>query len=555
MPFLLLLIKTPLWKSRSLTILFFLIFSSSTFAFEPTPNQLKKEEVTKRVYKDLVKAIGNGRQAPLLVFSFNKTEYENYNTYYSPKRQTIIVGEGIYNLAVSLGADSLNALALVLGHELAHFYKDHGWGMAFGSSADDLKIAKEIYDTELSLDRKKIMEAEADYFGSLFGYLAGYNTLKIGDKFISAFYDVGVPEVSPGYPDKNDRIKIVQEVETKLSSLVPVFEAANLLSIIGKHEESARCYQHIATTFPSREIYNNAGVNLATYALSLFEGEKEPDYFYPFGFDEDSRLNRTGTKGNEDESKEQLIEESINCFEKAIHIDKSYTPGYINLALVYDLIGDNEMGLLMATKAARMAKESKDTFLIANSHIAKGINQDHSGNSKEAKSSFSNAVNGNKKIAELNLSVLKNGKPYHALINKNSTNEILIEEQESINEVDPSLVEVLKDDSEMIQLKSQNKERRKMKIYSYNKEGIKTIYVKHYTSPMSESKFVITPENFEGSSLRGIQINHEISEVFKKYGTPSKISTGIKGNYFVYKQTPIIFRTDKDNRITNWILY
>ena len=65
----------------------------------------------------------------------------------------------------------------------------------------------------------------------------------------------------------------------------------------------------------------------------------------------------------------------------------------------------------------------------------------------------------------------------------------------------------------------------------------------------------MTPEKYEGSSLRGIQLNNESSEVIKKYGTPSKIATGLKGNYLVYKQTPIIFRTDKNDKVTHWILY
>ncbi|MBL4592736.1 MAG: M48 family metalloprotease [Flavobacteriales bacterium] len=175
-------------KASGLWILLFLLVQSVySFAYEPTLDQKNKEAVTKAVYKDIVRSIGDGRQAPVLIFAFNKTALENYTTYYSPKRQTIIIGEGIYNITVSFGADSLDALAFVLGHELSHYYKDHGWGMSFGAAPENFKIAQEIYDSELTIDRKKIMEAEADYFGCLYGYLAGYNTLNVGGKFISAF--------------------------------------------------------------------------------------------------------------------------------------------------------------------------------------------------------------------------------------------------------------------------------------------------------------------------------------------------------------------------------
>lgn len=551
----LLMVEFSYKKYRLWMVLFILFPLSSLYAQVATPDQERKAAVTKKVYQNIVNAIGDARQAPVLIFAHNKTEIENYTTYYSPKRHTIIIGEGIYNIAVTFGSDSLNALAFVVGHELAHYYKDHGWGMAFGSSAEDLKIAQEIYESELSIDRKKIMEAEADYFGGLYGYLAGYNTLKVGAKFIAAFYDIGVPETVPGYPDKEDRQKIVSETTTDLAQLITVYEAANLLSIVGNYEESARCYQHIATSFPSREIYNNAGVNLATHALSLFKKE-ERDYFYPFGLDENTRLNQGGTKGGDPLTiRKELFNEAITAFEKAIHLDKSYIPAYINVAMTYDLIGDKEMADLMALKALRMAKESKDTILLANALIAKGIIKAHGDNKKEAKLAFDKALSGNNRIATLNLSVLKNGKPYQDLINKKEKNEILTNDKESINEVDPSLMEVLLEDAEMVQLKSQNKERPKVKIYSYNKDGIKAIHVKHYTRPIHEKTFIVTPEPYEEISSRGIKLNDEMAKVLKVYGTPSKISSSTKGNYFIYEQTRIIFKTNQQDKISQWILY
>ncbi len=542
-------------KASGLWILLFLLMQSfCSFAYEPTPDQKNKEAVTKTVYRNIVRSIGDGRQAPILIFAFNKTTQENYTTYYSPKRKTIIVGEGIYNIAVSFGADSLDALAFVIGHELSHYYKDHGWGMSFGAAPEDFTIAKEIYDSDLTMDRKKIMEAEADYFGCLYGYLAGYNTLKVGGKFISAFYDIGVSEVTPGYPSKEDRIKIVGEVNEKLAQLIPIYETANMLSLVGNYEESARCFEHVATFFPSREIYNNAGVNKVVHAFSLFKKE-EYDYFYPFGLDEGSRLNQGGAKGGEIILREELLKEAITHFEKATQLDKNYIPAYINTALSYDLIGEKEMALAMASKAVRMAEEKGDTALMANALIAKGIVQAHLDNEKAAKLSFNGAMIGNERIAKLNLSVLKKGKPFQDLMSKKESAEILSKGLESINEVDPSLMEVLLEDAQMISLKSQTKERRKMKVYSYNKDGIKALHVKHFTKPINEQSFIFTDNEYGGSTARGIKQNDQMDEVIKAYGIPAKITSGIKGNYFVYKQTRIIFRTNEHDRVSDWILY
>ncbi|MBL4592737.1 MAG: tetratricopeptide repeat protein [Flavobacteriales bacterium] len=341
----------------------------------------------------------------------------------------------------------------------------------------------------------------------------------------------------------------------KLAQLIPVYEAAKLLSLIGEYEESARCYQHVATTFPSREVYNNAGVNMATQALSLYKKE-ECDYFYPFGLDEGSRLYQDGSKGGDPiVLREELLEEAINNFEKAMQLDKSYTPVYINIALTYDLIGEKEMALAMALKAHRMAKENKDTVLLANALIAEGIIQAHLNNKKATKLAFNEAMIGNERIAKLNFLVLKKGVPFHELMDKKETAEITSNAQESINEVDPSLMEVLLDDAKMIRLKSQSKERRKVKIYSYDKDGIKAIHVKHYTNPINETSFILTTNDFDGSTSRGIQLNDEMDEVIKAYGIPTKITSGINGNYFVYKQTRIIFRTNEHDRVSHWILY
>ena len=56
----------------------------------PTPAQKHKAEICEQVYKKVVATVGDARQAPVLVFAHNKTEQENYTTYYNPKRNLTI---------------------------------------------------------------------------------------------------------------------------------------------------------------------------------------------------------------------------------------------------------------------------------------------------------------------------------------------------------------------------------------------------------------------------------------------------------------------------------
>lgn len=84
--------------------------------------------------------------------------------------------------------------------------------------------------------------------------------------------------------------------------MVPVFEAGHLLALIRRFDEAARCFDHIAVDFPSREILSNAGLTRALGALNLFRGEADVRFVHPFEFDASTRLGRapTGRAGEED---------------------------------------------------------------------------------------------------------------------------------------------------------------------------------------------------------------------------------------------------------------
>ena len=120
----------------------------------PCASSLQKERVARAVYKHISTAIRDYRQAP--AFNFIPVgDFMSDNAFFNPENTTINLGEKIYDICASFGADSLNALALVLGHELAHFYKDHEWGLAFGTAHFNSGIGEEIYDLSLTPERKR----------------------------------------------------------------------------------------------------------------------------------------------------------------------------------------------------------------------------------------------------------------------------------------------------------------------------------------------------------------------------------------------------------------
>jgi len=517
-----------------------------------------KYKVSKSVYDKIAATAKDSRKQPTYNFIYN-TGKPYYNAYYSPANNTINLGEGIYDLCKEFGADSLNALAMVLGHELAHFYKDHGWGMAFGTANEDLEVANKIYKLKLTPARKTECEAQADYYGGLFGYMAGYQSLNVGEEFFNKLYKAAkLPAVTNGYPTLQERMKIGDNSKKMLQKLIAVFEAANLLVVTDDFERAASCYDHIITTFPSREIYNNAGVALAREALKLYDVEKLK-YAYPFTLDLDTRMDNAGHKGLSEDKEEKikrLLSEAKEMFNIAIQMDKDYTTAYVNSAMISDLQGDHELSVGMAAKAITMAEANNETILAANGHIAKGIAFANSNKTADAKSEFTKAKDGNKGMAELNLNAVSTPGFFAKLFGAPKKSEEKTSSiDESIGDIEPSLIDAAFEGAEELEIKRQNDKRPSIKVYSKHEADYTAIKVKTYSSPKGLDNFIMTTATYRGKSGRGIAIGAKASAVKEAYGSPSRIVSGAQKNFYVYEKTKIIFMVDGNDKVVGWVLY
>lgn len=318
-----------------------------------------KYETVADVYRAMIGAISDGRTPPdLLVEPAGDQSSRFVGAWINWTDMTITVEEELYDVCVSLGRDSLAALAFTLGHELAHFYKDHRWHRDFLSMGSDLEIAEHISGS--ARNGSAVLETEADYFGIITAYIAGYDVRHVGTSFFDAFYDhYQIPDDLPGYPSKRDRAGILSNARPALESLALVFDAGNLLLTLGAHEEAARCFDHIGRKFPSREVINNAGVARALGALALFDPAMMP-WTFPFEFDATTRLRapvvvgRGGEETNE-ARRLRLLDEARSAFQRALSLDERYAVARLNLACIEALRGeyrDAEYHLHTATKHA-----------------------------------------------------------------------------------------------------------------------------------------------------------------------------------------------------------
>ena len=81
------------------------------------------------------------------------------------------------DLTKEFGKDSTTTLAIIMGHELAHYYKHHEWCSEFAFSVKGTDLGNKIIN--ISRDQRKINESQADDAGLFAIMMAGYKPFNI----------------------------------------------------------------------------------------------------------------------------------------------------------------------------------------------------------------------------------------------------------------------------------------------------------------------------------------------------------------------------------------
>ena len=192
------------------------------------------------------------------------------------------------------GPDSLNSLAYILAHELAHHVKDHmgliGYAEVSKNFVDNLSKEGKIENKERSDLNKQVKnafntktESEADIWGGFVAHMAGYNALPIASDFLDSIYTTyNIPEISETYPTLEERKNIHADGMIKFNELKNIFDIANICLAIGYYDFAIELYDYIIEKeeFKSRELYNNKGLAYIYKALSLKVEQSYKDPFY-----------------------------------------------------------------------------------------------------------------------------------------------------------------------------------------------------------------------------------------------------------------------------------
>lgn len=536
-------------------------------AIESLPTNNPKYQTIRKVYEDVARAAGNGRTPPRLVVVPVQAAHQMMIAWCEPGTEGgigvegasghllegyIAIEEKVYDLLAPFGRDRDNALAFLLGHELTHYYLRHGWVGDFGNAFASLEIGRKMQRVA-SYEQAVKHETEADYFGGFYGYLAGYNTLTVAPRVLEMLYAAyRMPDKVPNYPSRSDRIAIAARTEENLRKMVPIFDTGGRLLVLEHYEEAARLFEYLAHTFPSPEMYNNAGVAYALEAIRLFPPGKLR-FFFPFEYDSATRLRgrESRTRSIADNSEERcfrLLRKATENFEEALQREREYVPALTNQAAVTIIQGEADTALLYASRAVILAKRQNETQTLAAALVARGIALSESGDQGRALMDFAAARNHGLASGAYNHAVLMGEKMSPGTAGSEADNQ----RREAIGGRTPRVRFVKDKDTASFTLRGIESGQPAIAIQTRLRETWEESQVAMGSRLLT---MLATDSGYSGATARGINVGSSFRDVRNKYGEPTRLVPSRQGSSAVYQKPGIVFTINRDEQVSGWMVY
>lgn len=500
-----------------------------------------RREIARQVYEDLVEARGDAR---LPVPEFTLDPEAAFVAWMKPGARTIGLEELAYEVCRSFGADSLNAMAALLAHEVTHYYERHGWIRNFMEEKPALAANKKEDRAEPGL----LYEIQADYLGGFLAYSAGYPTFSIMPELLERLYSAyGYPtEESDAYPSLSERRERAELADDKVRDLTDVFNTATLLTIIEAYSDARQYLNYVLDNFQSRELYNNLGVITVLEALSYFNPEEVP-LGLPLELDAGSRLQEGGLRAAESYEervriRRQLLNEANRYFGQAAGMDEMYPAALINLGCVSYLLGEEEDAAFYARRAARLAELLNRNTALADAWVLEGLIRFEAGKRSEAIQFFEKAAVLNSPVAQVNTATLKETAEAIPAVKRERMGIEKIGGQ-SLEDIFSNL-----DVAKQIFLTGNQ-------ILGVDRNQASTLYLDYLESPLRYTLFLQSNRGYEGETYRGIQPGDTQSEIEKQYDRPARIVGLAKGRVLVYPVQRILFFMNEENKLDAWVLY
>jgi len=345
------------------------------------------------VYNGLITAIGDKSKLPPPILT---SRTQSKVAYFSPTKQAIYVEEKFLELCFQLGEDSTNALAFILGHELAHFYRNHGWVSASGLGYVGTDLKEDWKKLSKDEDNHAKDEAEADIFSGFYSLIAGYNALDVSAEVLTFVYRAyGLPDTIAGYPTLQQRIEIAEKSNIKSKELFTLFKVGMYCLATEKYEVASKIYTHIYNQdYAGAEILNNLAVSEILWGYTLL-GES-PRYYYPIFISTETPLD-PNSRGNEAETR---ITRGISYLKIALEKSANNIQFMVNLASAYTMINQFTDAEYHLAKIEEKDAKNEDALLI------RGVISAKRGDKKLAGKQWKSLAKTNE-LSQKNLAVLQ----------------------------------------------------------------------------------------------------------------------------------------------------
>jgi hypothetical protein len=151
--------------------------------------------------------------------------------------------------------DQKSAFAIILGHEIEHFYQE-------GGTTDQGYLSK----------FKERNESTADITG-IFNTIVAHHkiSLDILKKLDSVIYEVTprYDSKNQNYPSREVRTRRADNIYAKVDSLNQLFNIANACLKVGQYQYATVLYKNIMEQYPAPQLYNNLGIAYISWAREL----------------------------------------------------------------------------------------------------------------------------------------------------------------------------------------------------------------------------------------------------------------------------------------------
>jgi hypothetical protein len=267
----------------------------------------------------------------------DKSEIITFKPSQNGEKSKLIIGSEFIKVIRTFDADSMNALAFVMGHEMAHIFLEQSENIEkIGGGYANKNLRNELEQITDSL-YSKIFERQADEWAIFYSHLGGYKTTHLADKILDKVYThFKLKNKLSGYPDLKDRKIIAAASALKMKLLLERFELANLCIMSKNYDVSINMLQAILNEgFKSSEIYNNLGICLILKVIqsdTIFQ-----KYEWPIFLDSKSKLGSIQQRDIFGVDVKETLYKAIEYFKLASE-DKESKIANLNLAISHLLL-------------------------------------------------------------------------------------------------------------------------------------------------------------------------------------------------------------------------